>query len=46
MRLIDTYIKLINERLHQCDDIELLDFIFQLLKKRSEQTSPLRASQE
>ena len=37
MSLIDTYIKQINERLQKCDDIEFLDFIFRLLKKRSEQ---------
>ena len=37
MSLIDTYLKQINERLHQCNDIELLDFIFRLLKKHSEQ---------
>ncbi len=36
MSLVDTYIKSINERLHQCNDIELLDFIFCLLKKHSE----------
>ena len=46
MSLIDTYLKQINELLKKCDDIELLDLIFQLLKKRSKQTSPLRASQE
>ena len=38
MSLVDTYIKPINERLHQCNDIELLDFIFFLLKKHSEQS--------
>lgn len=46
MSLIDTYLKQINGLLQKCDDIEMLDFIFQLLKKRSEQTSPLGASQE
>lgn len=37
MSLIDAYLKQINELLQKCDDIEMLDFIFQLLKKRSEQ---------
>ena len=46
MRLIDCYLKQIIELLQKCDDIEMLDFIFHLLKKHSEQTSPLGASQE
>ncbi len=45
MPLIDNYLKLINERLQQCDDIELLDFIFHLLQKHSEQVLKLDASQ-
>jgi hypothetical protein len=40
------YIEKIINQLPYCDDVSLLDFIFQLLKKRSEQTSPLAASQE
>ncbi len=35
--MIDTYIKEIIELLQKCDDASLLDLIFQLLKKHSEQ---------
>lgn len=37
MSLIDDYIKKIIELLHETDDVALLDLIYQLLKKRSEQ---------
>ena len=37
MSLIDTYIKEITELLPKCEDAALLDLIYQLLKKRSEQ---------
>ncbi len=46
MSFFDSYLKQIIELLLKCDDIEMLDFIFQLLKKRSEQTSPLGVSQD
>lgn len=35
MSLIDAYIIKIVEELNKCDDIELLDIIWHLLKKRS-----------
>ena len=37
MSFLDSYLKQINELLYQCDDMELLDFIFRLLQKHSEQ---------
>lgn len=37
MSLLDTYIKEITELLEKCDDVALLDLIFQLLKKHSAQ---------
>ena len=37
MSLIDTYIKQITDLLKNCDDVALLDFICQLLKKRTKQ---------
>lgn len=33
MSLTDTYIKKINELLHECKDIEMLEIIWQLLQK-------------
>lgn len=38
MSLVDTYIKEITELLKKCDDAQMLDLIFQLLKKHSTQT--------
>lgn len=38
MSLIDTYIKEITELLKKCDDVQMLDLIFQLLKKHSAQS--------
>lgn len=35
--MIDTYIKEITELLKKCDDLKLLDLIYQLLKKRTTQ---------
>ena len=46
MSLIDNYLKQINGLLQKCDDIEFLDFIFQLLQKHQESTEPLGASQD
>lgn len=37
MSLIDTYIKEITELLKKCDDVAMLDLIFQLLQKHSAQ---------
>ncbi len=37
MSIADTYIKKINELLKDCNDIELIDFIYQLLQKRCKQ---------
>lgn len=38
MSLVDTYIKEIIELLNNCDDVEILDLIFQLLKKHLTQS--------
>ena len=45
MSLFDSYLKQINELLKKCDDIEMLDFIFQLLIMRREQAEEPDASQ-
>ena len=45
MSLFDSYLKQINELLQKCDDIEILDFIFHLLQKRSKQEEEPDASQ-
>ncbi len=37
MSLADTYIKKINELLKNCNDIELIAFVYGLLQKRCEQ---------
>ena len=46
MNLFEPYCKQINELVNKCEDIELLDFIFRMLKQRQEQPSPLGVSQE
>ena len=33
MSMIDTYLKQIIELLHECEDVAMLDLIFQLLQK-------------
>ena len=38
MSLVDTYIKEITELLKNCDNVEFLELIFQLLHKYSEQS--------
>lgn len=38
MSLVDTYIKEITELLKNCDNVEFLELIYQLLCKYSEQT--------
>ena len=46
MSFFDSYLKQIIELLQKCDDVEMLDFIFQLLQKRSKQKEEPDASQE
>ena len=46
MNLFEPYCKQINELVNNCEDIELLDFIFQMLKQRQERSSLLGVSQE
>lgn len=46
MNLFEPYCKQINELVNNCEDIELLDFIFRMLKQRQERPSPLAVSQE
>ena len=46
MNYLDLYIKHIIELLQNCEDMELLDFIFQMLKQRQELPSPLGVSRE
>ena len=45
MSFLDTYLKQIIELLQKCDDIEILDFIYYLLQKRSKQEEEPDASQ-
>ena len=46
MNPFEPYCKQINELVNNCEDIELLDFIFQMLQKRPKQSSQLGAVQE
>ena len=46
MNPFEPYCKQINELVNNCEDIELLDFIFQMLKQRQELPSPLGVSRE
>ena len=46
MNPFEPYCKQINELVNNCEDIELLDFIFQMLKQRQELSSPLGVSPE
>ena len=46
MNLFEPYCKQINELVNNCEDIELLDFIFRMLKQRQERSSPLVVSRE
>ena len=46
MNPFEPYCKQINELVNNCEDIELLDFIFQMLQKRPKLSSQLGAAQE
>ena len=46
MNLFEPYCKQINELVNNCEDIELLDFIFRMLKQRQDMPSTLVVSQE
>ena len=46
MNPFEHYCKQINELVNNCEDIELLDFIFQMLQKRPKQSSQLCAVRE
>lgn len=46
MNLFEPYCKQINELVNSCEDIELLDFIFRMLKQRQDMPSRLGVSPE